>query len=92
VNPFTLEFIITGDGKTNFTDSPTEVEIIEFLQVIFSSQTLSAECGVMAAAYIERLVRLTGITLHASNWRRIAVGALLLGAKVWEDLAVWNVD
>jgi len=46
----------------------------------------------MAAAYIERLVRLTGITLHSTNWRRISVGALLLAAKVWEDLAVWNVD
>jgi len=81
-----------GDGKTNFSHSPDEGEIIDFLQVVFSSQSLSAECGVMAAAYIERLVRITGVTLHATNWRRITVGALLLAAKVWEDLAVWNVD
>lgn len=81
-----------GDGKTDFSVSPDLGEIEEFLHVIFSSQTLSAECGVMAAAYIERLVRLTGITLHATNWRRVTVGALLLAAKVWEDLAVWNVD
>jgi len=81
-----------GDGKKDFSRSPELPEIIDFLQVIFSSQSLSAECGVMSAAYIERLVRLTGITLHATNWRRIGVGALLLAAKVWEDLAVWNVD
>jgi len=81
-----------GDGKKDFSQSPEISEIIDFLQVIFSSQSLSAECGVMSAAYIERLVRLTGITLHATNWRRIVVGALLLAAKVWEDLAVWNVD
>jgi len=80
-----------GDGKRDFS-SPNEDEIQEFLNVIFSSQSLSAECGVMAAAYIERLVRLTGLTLHGTNWRRITVGALLLAAKVWEDLAVWNVD
>jgi len=81
-----------GDGKKDFSHSPEQTEIEEFLNVIFSSQSLSAECGVMAAAYIERIVRLTGVTLHATNWRRIAVGALLLAAKVWEDLAVWNVD
>jgi len=81
-----------GDGKKDYSHSPEQTEIEDFLNVIFSSQNLSAECGVMAAAYIERLVRLTGVTLHATNWRRIAVGALLLAAKVWEDLAVWNVD
>jgi len=46
----------------------------------------------MAFAYIDRLVTLTNVTLHATNWRRIILGALILASKVWEDMAVWNVD
>jgi len=81
-----------GDGKTDLLNSPSFETIEEFLIEIFQAQDLSPECGVMSVVYIERLVNLTGITLHASNWRRILLGALLLSAKVWEDLAVWNVD
>jgi len=81
-----------GDGKTNFEESPSREEIEEFLFTLFLGQDLSAECGVMTAAYIDRLHKLTGITIHASNWRRIVLGALVLSSKVWEDLAVWNVD
>jgi hypothetical protein len=72
--------------------SPSCEAIEEFLIEIFQAQDLSPECGVMSVVYIERLANFTGITLHASNWRRILLGALLLSAKVWEDLAVWNVD
>jgi hypothetical protein len=81
-----------GDGKTNLVKSPSCEVIEEFLIELFQAQDLSPECGVMSVVYIERLVNFTGITLHASNWRRILLGALLLSAKVWEDLAVWNVD
>lgn len=35
----------------------------------------------MAFAYIDRLVTLTNITLHATNWRRIVLGALILASK-----------
>lgn len=32
-------------------------------------------------AYIERVLILTGVTIHASNWRRIVLGALILASK-----------
>jgi hypothetical protein len=80
------------DNKRNFSKSPEVEEIEEFLTLLFEGQDLVAENGVMAVAYIERLVKLTGITLHASNWRRITLGALILASKIWEDVAVWNVD
>lgn len=60
--------------------------------MIFEAQDLSAENAVMAAAYIERLIKLTGVTFDATNWRRIVLAALILASKVWEDLAVWNAD
>uniref|UniRef100_A0A6B2LEK4 Cyclin N-terminal domain-containing protein n=1 Tax=Arcella intermedia TaxID=1963864 RepID=A0A6B2LEK4_9EUKA len=89
---FSEEKYPLGDGKTDFSQSPDVEEVMDFLYTLFNAQDLSAECGVMATAYIERLIKLTGITLHASNWRRIVLGALILSSKVWEDLAVWNVD
>ena len=46
----------------------------------------------MMLAYIERIITLTGITIDASNWRRVVLSTLILASKVWEDQAVWNVD
>jgi len=92
VDIFSEEVHPLGDGSTDLKNSPTFDQVLGFLKELFEGQDLSAECGVMAAAYIERLLSLTGITIHASNWRRITLGALLLSSKVWEDLAVWNID
>jgi len=86
------ELVYPLDNKTDFSTSPEIEEIQEFLTILFEGQDLVAENGVMAVAYIERLVKLTGITLHATNWRRITLGALILASKIWEDVAVWNVD
>jgi len=73
-------------------NSPSLNRIKYFLSLIFNGEKLSAECAVMALAYIDRLLSLTNIHLHASNWRRITLGAIILASKVWEDQAVWNVD
>lgn len=78
--------------KTNYNILPTQDDIFQFLVSLFSIQELDAVCGVLASAYIDRLIKLTGVTLHPTNWRRIVLGALLLASKVWEDLGVWNID
>eukprot|EP01125_Pyxidicula_operculata_P012987 TRINITY_DN4277_c0_g1_i1.p1 TRINITY_DN4277_c0_g1~~TRINITY_DN4277_c0_g1_i1.p1 ORF type:complete len:311 (+),score=58.17 TRINITY_DN4277_c0_g1_i1:35-967(+) len=88
---FSEEKYPLGDGG-DIETTPSPETINEFLTAIFESQRLVAENGVMAMAYIERLVKITGVTLHSSNWRRIVLGALILASKVWEDVAVWNVD
>jgi len=80
------------DSKLDLENTPNTKTIWHFLNVIFTVEQLSAECGVMAMAYLDRLTESTGITLHASNWRRIALSGIILASKVWEDQAVWNVD
>jgi len=71
---------------------PTVDEVYTFLSSIFKAMNLNCECAIVCIVYIERLVVFTGITLHASNWRRILLSTLILASKVWEDLAVWNAD
>jgi len=71
---------------------PRVKEIQKFITTIFRVEKLPAECAILCLAYIERLISYTNVTLHASNWRRIVLSALILASKVWEDQAVWNVD
>jgi hypothetical protein len=71
---------------------PIVEEIYTFLSSIFKAMNLNAECAIVCLVYIERLVVLTGVTLHATNWKRILLSSLILASKVWEDLAVWNAD
>jgi len=81
-----------GSRIVDLTTMPSILEIEGFLTMTFATVDLSAECGVMAIAYIDRLLIITGITFHPSNWRRIVLGALIVASKVWEDQAVWNSD
>jgi len=75
----------------DFDVPPSKQDVEELLSFIFKNQILSAECSVMAAAYVDK-ISTQKIKLCPANWRRILLGALLLAEKVWEDKAVWNVD
>jgi hypothetical protein len=57
------------------------VVIEEFLKKVWKSQSLSAECGVMAMAYLDRLITLTGIQIRPGNWKKIVLGAVVLASK-----------
>jgi len=81
---------LTSD--VDLTQPPSQEAVYDFLSSIFNAEQLSAECGVMAMAYVDRLQALTGISIITSTWRRISLGCLILASKVWEDQAVWNVD
>jgi len=75
------------------TDKCPSVEtVFRFLNTIFKVEKLSPEPGIMCLVYLNRVITKTNLTLHASNWRRIVLCTLILASKVWEDLAVWNVD
>jgi len=66
--------------------------ILLYLRTIWKSQNLSGECGVMATAYLDRLITITGIQIRPGNWRKVSLAAIMLSSKVWEDCAVWNED
>jgi len=71
--------------------APSLKEVERLLKKIFKNQMLSAECAVMAIAYIEK-IRQSKVYLCSHTWRRVLLGAILLSEKVWEDQTVWNVD
>lgn len=71
---------------------PKEEDIYRFMSRIFTAATLSAECAIITLVYVNRAVAYTNLTLHASNWKRVLLGAILMASKVWDDQAVWNVD
>jgi len=85
LNPLTNE-------KIDTVNPPSVDRIYKFIDLIFDTEQLSAECAIMMLAYIERIIQLTGITIDPSNWRRVVLSTLILASKVWEDQAVWNVD
>lgn len=86
------ERIFPVSNEYDPSEIPTVDSIYTFLHTIFTAERLSAECGIMCLAYLERMLAQTGLTLHANNWRRATLSALILASKVWEDQAVWNVD
>eukprot|EP01117_Protostelium_nocturnum_P007938 TRINITY_DN2834_c0_g1_i1.p1 TRINITY_DN2834_c0_g1~~TRINITY_DN2834_c0_g1_i1.p1 ORF type:complete len:946 (+),score=308.37 TRINITY_DN2834_c0_g1_i1:367-3204(+) len=76
----------------NFTIVPSVETIYHFLNTIFKVEKLPAEPGIMCLIYMRRIIHKSKLILHASNWRRVTLSALILASKVWEDQAVWNVD
>lgn len=73
---------------------PTREEIFEFLQNVHVKAQLEKECIIMSFAYMERLLKATRgqLALNEANWKGIALSAMILASKVWDDLSMWNAD
>jgi len=69
---------------------PSLTYIYRFLKAIFDCAQFSSECTIISLVYINRLIALTGMHLHASNWRPLMLVALLLSQKVWDDKSLQN--
>jgi len=71
---------------------PTVRAVFKFISTIFNVMKLDLECMIMCLAYVERVLELSGLTLDQTNWRRVILSCLIIAAKVWEDLSVYNID
>jgi len=86
------ERILPIDVNADTVNMPSVAEIRNFIGIIFDEESLSPECAIMLVVYIKRVVNYTKLTIDATNWRKVTLSTLILASKVWEDLAVWNVD
>jgi len=80
------------DNEIDLLESPALQNILNFHLNVYNTLSLTAETAVLSLAYIDRLISHTNLHLHATNWRRISLGSIIIASKVWEDLAVWNAD
>jgi len=69
---------------------PSVDELTYFIGSIVSVGELAAQSCIMAVAYISRIKG--KLHIHAKNWRRVCLSALILGCKVWEEHPVFNTD
>jgi len=71
---------------------PLVKEISQFLRQVFEVGQFHPECCVISLVYINRLIGVTSVPLTQSNWKPIAVSALVLAQKVWDDTPLINAD
>jgi len=79
-------------GPLDLISMPDIRVIHKFISTIFNVMKLDLECMIMCLVYVERVIELSSLTLDQTNWRRVVLSALILAAKVWEDLSVYNID
>jgi len=65
--------------------TPDVATVSNFIRSLTQTARMGAEASVVALAYIERLVSSGGFTLDGNTWRRCALTAWLLAAKMWDD-------
>ena len=51
---------------------------------------MEKETPIIALVYIERLLLKSGLGLTGQNWRRIAITALIMASKTWDDESFEN--
>jgi len=82
-----------------FSDLSVESEVVpsfdsieKFVHDIWKFGGLAGQALVMSVVYLDRLMSMSKISLWPITWRRLVLVCMILGAKVWEELAVWNAD
>ena len=71
---------------------PAVKAISHFLKQVFEVGQFHPECCVISLVYINRLIGVTGVPLTQSNWKPVAISALVLAQKVWDDTPLINAD
>lgn len=73
---------------------PPATEIYYFLMACSQRASFSSECSIIALVLLNRLLSLqhAHLVLHAFNWRLFFLTSILVAQKIWEDIALANID
>jgi hypothetical protein len=82
---------ISGDS----IELPQPSSIVKFITHLFKSAQMEIDSLIIALIYLERLLETgieSGLILLKHNWKTLTFTCLLLGSKIWDDLAMENKD
>lgn len=71
---------------------PNRHDIFGFLRDVMVNFRLEPEVSVVTFVYIERFTNISGITMTPDNWQRLAIAAMMLASKVWNDESFENAE
>lgn len=66
--------------------------VSNYIRSLTQMAKMGTEASVVALTYIERLISTGGFPLNAATWRRCALTAWLLAAKMWDDECYENPE
>ena len=76
-------------------DNPDEVSseaMFKFLKDVYTIARWTPECNVLALVLLMRLLDSSDIRMHAGNWDILVLSSLMISQKIWDDIALSNVD
>ena len=76
-------------------DLPDPALIVKFISHIYKTAQMEIDSLIISLIYLERLLETgleTGLILLKHNWKTMVFTCLMLGSKIWDDLAMENKD
>jgi len=65
--------------------APNQWDVYRYLRDVMIAFELEPEVSVVTLFYLDRFSELSGVALTPDNWRRLAITAMMLASKVWND-------
>eukprot|EP00927_Polykrikos_kofoidii_P071263 TRINITY_DN67555_c0_g1_i1.p1 TRINITY_DN67555_c0_g1~~TRINITY_DN67555_c0_g1_i1.p1 ORF type:complete len:711 (+),score=111.49 TRINITY_DN67555_c0_g1_i1:182-2314(+) len=71
---------------------PHRWDVYGFLRDVMMNFRLEPEVSIITLFYLERFSEMTGVVLTPDNWQRLAISAMMLASKVWNDESFENIE
>lgn len=71
---------------------PGKWDIYGFLRDVMLGFRLQPEVSVVTLFYLDRFSEKSGVAMTPDNWQRLAIAAMMLASKVWDDESFENVE
>ena len=74
---------------------PRPALINKFITHLFKTAQMEIDSLIIALVYLERLLEVgapTNLYISKNNWKTLVFTCLMLGSKIWDDLAMENKD